>query len=372
MSRPINPTALLAGAALTFALALTWQLADTTTLRAAGEQAARAGRAVAAPAAAGRHRQEERRVSDLSHAGHASRCIATTSRAPGCTDCHGGDAGPMRDKSLAKGIAAVRADPEAGARAADAGHLEGLGGESARGAGTRRIKESAEFIRFVNPGDLRIADASCGQCHAEEVRNVNKSMMRHGGMLWGAALYNNGSFPFKNTTFGEFYTRGGLPAIGFTDAAADRSDDQGDRHPAVPVAALPVAGDAARQHPAHLRARRHASRSRSASPIPTEEGGRPRNRLSNRGLGTLNRTDPVFIGLQKTRLLDPTLNFMGTNDVAGDYRNGGCTALPRRLRQRSLAGPLGSVREGRQPRPEPDDRRDDPEGRIGPSDLARR
>ena len=34
----------------------------------------------------------------------------------------------------------------------------------------------------------------------------------------------------------------------------------------------------------------------------------------------------MFIGLQKTRLLDPTLNFLGTNDHAGDYRSSGCTA----------------------------------------------
>ena len=40
--------------------------------------------------------------------------------------------------------------------------------------------------------------------------------MRHGGMLWGAALYNNGSFPFKNTQFGEFYIADGTPAIGNT------------------------------------------------------------------------------------------------------------------------------------------------------------
>ena len=30
--------------------------------------------------------------------------------------------------------------------------------------------------------------------------------------------------------------------------------------------------------------------------------------------------------MQKTRLLDPTLNFLGTNDHPGDYRSSGCTA----------------------------------------------
>jgi hypothetical protein len=48
--------------------------------------------------------------------------------------------------------------------------------------------------------------------------------------------------------------------------------------------------------------------------------------LSERGLGTLNRTDPVFLGLQKTRLHDPLLGFLGSNDHPGDYRSSGCSA----------------------------------------------
>ena len=38
-----------------------------------------------------------------------------------------------------------------------------------------------------------------------EVLKVKTSMMTHGAMLWGAALYNNGSFPLKNARFGESY-----------------------------------------------------------------------------------------------------------------------------------------------------------------------
>jgi pimeloyl-ACP methyl ester carboxylesterase len=33
----------------------------------------------------------------------------------------------------------------------------------------------------------------------------------------------------------------------------------------------------------------------------------------------------VFLGLQKTRLLDPTLSQFGTNDHPGDYRASGCS-----------------------------------------------
>ncbi len=38
-------------------------------------------------------------------------------------------------------------------------------------------------------------------------------MMTHGGMLWGAALYNNGAYPYKNPHFGESYARDGEPQI---------------------------------------------------------------------------------------------------------------------------------------------------------------
>ena len=65
---------------------------------------------------------------------------------------------------------------------------------------------------------------------------------------------------------------------------------------------------------------------RSASPTRSRSPAGRARRLSVRGLGTENRTDPVFVGLQKTRLLDPTLNFLGTNDHPGDYRSSGCTA----------------------------------------------
>ena len=57
------------------------------------------------------------------------------------------------------------------------------------------LKESKEYIQFVNPGDLRVAEETCGTsgCHAREVRAVQTSMMTHGAMLWEAALYNNGA-----------------------------------------------------------------------------------------------------------------------------------------------------------------------------------
>ena len=68
-------------------------------------------------------------------------------------------------------------------------------------------------MRFVNPGDLRVAPETCGSagCHTSEVRAVQTSMMTTGGILWGAALYNNGAYPYKDTRFGESYARDGTP-----------------------------------------------------------------------------------------------------------------------------------------------------------------
>ena len=71
--------------------------------------------------------------------------------------------------------------------------------------------ESPEFIRFMNPGDLRVAQTTCGLCHGEIVRNSDHSMMNHGAMLWGAALYNNGAYPQKNYRFGQAYAADGAP-----------------------------------------------------------------------------------------------------------------------------------------------------------------
>ena len=48
--------------------------------------------------------------------------------------------------------------------------------------------------------------------------------------------------------------------------------------------------------------------------------------MSNRGFGTQGSVDPVILGAQKTRLNDPVLSFMGTNDSPGDYRNSGCAS----------------------------------------------
>jgi hypothetical protein len=98
----------------------------------------------------------------------------------GCTDCHGGN-----PNTGIKEQAHVRPRfPEAWPTAANPVRSY-----------TLLNHECPEFIRFVNPGDLRVAHLSCGNCHGKEVLQNHLSMMTHGCMLWGAALYNNGT-PF--------------------------------------------------------------------------------------------------------------------------------------------------------------------------------
>src|SRR5712664_4742156 len=130
----------------------------------------------------------------------------------GCTDCHGGNA----SISLAAGFAANSPEYNSAKEKAHVQpHDPAFKNRSTlpERAYTKWLKESADYVKFVNPGDLRAAPETCGAagCHATETRAVSTSMMTHAGLLWGAALYNNGSYPTKNTRFGESYDRDGKP-----------------------------------------------------------------------------------------------------------------------------------------------------------------
>jgi hypothetical protein len=209
----------------------------------------------------------------------------------GCTDCHGGRADTTDIKD-----AHVQQPPAWGSSANPIRSYSLLN------------RASLDWVRFVNPGDLRAAQQTCGEagCHLPIVYKVRRSMMTHGAFLWGAALYNNGSYPLKNPTFGESYDVHGRAQklISSPVPSPEQTRTTGE---------LPF-----------------------LLPLPKFEFTQPGNtlrvfergdtRLCIRGFGTLTRTDPVFQGLQRTRLFDPLLSFLGTNDHGGDYRSSGCTA----------------------------------------------
>jgi hypothetical protein len=230
----------------------------------------------------------------------------------GCCDCHGGDA-----TAVTKHVAHVAP------RFADAWKSAGNPVRSY----TLLNHERPEFIRFVNPGDLRVAHLSCGAtgCHSQEVLQNRMSMMTHGCMLWGSALYNNGAVPFKRARYGESYSVNGVPQrlVTWPPPTEHEVKNKGVVPYLDPLPRIEIT-----QPGNLLRIFERGGRFMNETGVPErlEDNGKPRARLSTRGLGSENRTDPVFVGLQRTRLLDPTLNFLGTNDHPGDYRSSGCTA----------------------------------------------
>ncbi|PWT92303.1 MAG: hypothetical protein C5B54_03725 [Acidobacteria bacterium] len=244
----------------------------------------------------------------------------------GCTDCHGGNA----QATSAGSAAGTKAYEEAKKSAHPKPKYPDVWKTSANPERTYALlnKENLDWIRFVNPGDLRAVSMSCGQanCHVGEIHNVSKSMMTTGAMLWGTALYNNGSYRRKYPAFGESYAPDGTPQRIQTIPAP--TDDEIRLKGVLPYLD-PLPRWEITQMGNILRTFEKGGRKATEVGLPNsdEANGRPtQNLLSPRELGTLLRVDPVFIGLQKTRLLDPMLTFLGTNDQPGDYRSSGCTA----------------------------------------------
>lgn len=266
------------------------------------------------------------------HAGiepiHASPAVRIS-----CTDCHGGDPEPAPPASAAPG-------DEAYERAKEAAHVARRYPERWRypeGAGpsanplrswTLTLEEPAEVIRFVNPGDLRVAGETCGPCHQEQVNTVLKSPMTTSAIFWAAAAYANGILGNKAAVLGESYGRdGGGQAIVPSEPPSPADRARG----ALPVL-FPLPRWEVTQPGEYFRAFERGGILNPSffpeigNPNPVDVPGRPDIRVSNRGRGTGLRVSPGVINLHKTRLNDPHLSMFGTNDHPGDYRGSGCTA----------------------------------------------
>jgi len=244
----------------------------------------------------------------------------------GCTDCHGGDAKVFLPAGTTPGSPEyVRLTAEAHPKPRIP-HNAWTSAAPVR-AYTQWLKEDPDYIKFVNPGDLRIADETCGKsgCHVQEVARVRTSMMAHGALLWEAALYNNGAFPLKDAHFGESYSRDGEPQRleMKPPPTAEETRTKGILPYLEPLQRWEYSepGNVLR-----VFERGGEKKGEIGNPSLEEEGGNPDVKLSFRGFGTMLRTDPTVLGIQKTRLFDPLLYFPGTNDQPGDYRASGCSA----------------------------------------------
>jgi hypothetical protein len=256
----------------------------------------------------------------------------------GCTDCHGGDASVRGDPALGftdPRYIAAREKAHVLPRYPEAWNYPSSA--NPKRSYSLLNREAPEFVRFVNPGDYRVARESCGACHIEVIEAAERSMMASGAMLFGGAAYNNGVVPYKNYVFGEAYTRdgkpakiesAGMPAATITPAEAKR----GALSALYPLPAWQVTppSDVFR---VFERGGRNVSTqfAEVGLPNPTgqiqrlEEPGRPDLKQSNRGPGTGLRVAIPILNIHKTRLNDPLMWFMGTNDQPGDYRGSGCT-----------------------------------------------
>jgi hypothetical protein len=267
---------------------------------------------------------------------------ATAAVQLGCTDCHGGDAVSKN----AWGKPELGYDAAYNKAAMARAHVLPKYPESwhyPSSANPKRSytllnKEAPEFVRFVNPGDYRVARESCGGCHMPVIEAAERSLMASGAMLFGGAAYNNGIVPFKNYMFGEAYTTHGEPAKIVTPGAppGTLSDAQKNRGALAALYPLPrwnviPPGDVFR---VFERGGRNVSSQFAEIGLPNpngiiqrlEEPGRPDLKQSNRGPATGLRVAIPVLNIHKTRLNDPYTWFMGTNDQPGDYRHSGCTS----------------------------------------------
>ena len=257
----------------------------------------------------------------------------------GCTDCHGGDAAVR----IAAGLAA--SDP-AYTAARDKAHVLPRyphGWNYPSSANPKRSytllnKEAPEYVRFVNPGDYRVARESCGACHMPQIEAAERSLMASGAMLWGGAAYNNGVVPFKSYIFGEAYTRDGRPAKIVSPGTPPGSITDAQKARGALAALYPLPRWQVIPPADVFRVFERGGRTNGTQfaevglPNPSgsiqklEEPGRPDLKQSNRGPGTGLRVAIPVLNIHKTRLNDPYTWFMGTNDQPGDYRASGCSA----------------------------------------------
>ncbi|HXF80898.1 MAG TPA: hypothetical protein VN598_18670 [Usitatibacter sp.] len=252
----------------------------------------------------------------------------------GCTDCHGGNAKVERREERRETREYEDLMRQAHVLPRDEKAWHWPSSATPERTYTLLNRESPEFVRFTNPGDLRVAREACGACHLSIVQASERSLMSTAAMFWGGATYNNGILPFKKSILGEAYTREGNAASLVNPVVPDAFLASKGVLPsltAMPAWETIPPADVFR---VFERGGRIASTQFPEIGLPNPSGtlqkldepGRPDIRQSSRGPGTGSRIAVPAINITKTRLNDPHLWFLGTDDQPGDYRSSGCSA----------------------------------------------
>ncbi|MFO1246649.1 MAG: hypothetical protein U1E93_00170 [Alphaproteobacteria bacterium] len=267
----------------------------------------------------------------------------------GCADCHGGDATVKAAASLGK------SDPQYAALR-DRAHVlprypenwKYPSSANPQQSYTLLNREAPEYVRFVNPSDYRVARESCGACHMDQITATERSLMSTGAMFYEGASYNNGIVPLKGgydnvygdalkgIGIGEVYTREGEAAKIVSPGAPPGTITEEQKKRGALTALIPLPTWQVVPPADIFRVFERGGRNGGelfpeiGLPDPTgsiqklEEPGRPDLKQSARGPGTGLRVAIPVLNIHKTRLPDPWMWFMGTNDQPGDYRQSGC------------------------------------------------
>jgi len=265
----------------------------------------------------------------------------------GCADCHGGDASVKAPEGLAA------ADPQY-ATLRDRAHVlprypqdwNYPHSANPKESYTLLNKEAPEYVRFVNPSDYRVARQSCGACHLPEIQAAERSLMSTGAMFYEGASYNNGIVPMKGgyenvygldgVGIGEAYTPDGKPAKVLSPGSPPGTITEDQKKRGALAALIPLPTWQVMPPSDIFRVFERGGRTIGTEfpeiGLPDsngelqklEEPGRPDLKQSNRGMGTGLRVAIPVLNIHKTRLNDPFMWFMGTNDQPGDYRQSGC------------------------------------------------
>jgi hypothetical protein len=257
----------------------------------------------------------------------------------GCTDCHGGNAGVHPSKEVATGDhkspAYLEVLGKAHVQPRDKAFWNYPSSANPKQSYSHLNSEPAAFIRFINPGDLRVARDACGACHLSIIQAQERSLMSTSAMLWGGASYNNGILPYKRYMVGESYTKDSEAAVLVNPVKPSNElfVFKGVLEKLYPLPAWETVppSDVFR---VFERGGRVISSSFPEIGLPNSSGGlqkldepgRPDIHQSNRAPGTGSNIAVPLINVTKTRLNDPHLWFLGTNEQPGDYRSSGCTA----------------------------------------------